>query len=265
MNEKERMKGFEALLNSDKSNSYHLEEPDGEHRLWKEASAQSRLENIAGAAAMYDVPFEQFAHAVRESIENADIVDGALRIVLDNAHELRGLASLLPEEGTFSTPLIDRFRYILDAQPEANFSGQEFQRSERPALKPGDPAWKELTEVIKDIVSERYVENPDAICSPFCMASTGDEPGFEFAALNRQDRLDLLLDIVPWRDYEGLGITHAQWLAVIENVRDGKPQDRWLEGVFEKAQKPTLQDILDGKVSVEGNTQGNQLDRGIER
>ena len=125
MNKKRQLEGFKAMVNDDKANNHHLEEPDGSHRLWKDLSAEGRLGYIASAAAMYNVPFETFAEAVRDSIGTSSIADAALRSVLRDAHQSRGLEQLLPEEGTESTPLIDRFKDMLDQWSER---GQESQK-----------------------------------------------------------------------------------------------------------------------------------------
>jgi len=118
VNEKRRLEGFKWLVTSDREGGYYLEEMDGTRRLWAELSPQRKLENIANAAAMYDVPFERFAEEVRTEftgMPQAAIEEAALRMVLHNALELRGLARLLPEEGrTESTPLVERFQEILD-------------------------------------------------------------------------------------------------------------------------------------------------------
>jgi hypothetical protein len=68
MKEKDRIDGFKALLASHKSNTYYLTDPDGNHLLWDELSAEARLECIASDAAYCDVPFEPFAEAARESV-----------------------------------------------------------------------------------------------------------------------------------------------------------------------------------------------------
>jgi len=123
VNEKRRLEGFKALLNHDKANNYYLEEPDGDRRLWKDLSDEGRLGYIARAATIYNVPFEKFAEAVRDSIGTSAIADAALRTVLRDAHESRGLEQLLPEDGrTESTPLIDRFKEMLDQRWSAGKS-----------------------------------------------------------------------------------------------------------------------------------------------
>ena len=74
-------------------------------------------------------------------------------------------------------------------------------------LKRNDPAFNELVGVIKSVVSSRYAQDPEPSYSPFYMVAGGDEPGFAFASLNRRDRLELLAEMVPWRDFGLEGIT----------------------------------------------------------
>jgi hypothetical protein len=101
-------------------------------------------------------------------------------------------------------------------------------------LKPDDPVWAELIADIKAVASGRYAEEPDEIFGP-TYAPSVEEPGFEFRVLNREDRQDVLADMVDWRQYECRGISFAQQRIVIANVLDEKPQDKWPEGVFDEA------------------------------
>jgi hypothetical protein len=101
-------------------------------------------------------------------------------------------------------------------------------------LKPDDPAWVELVAEIQRVVSSRYAENSGVIFGPTYEPSR-DEPEFEFAVLNREDRQNLLADMVDWRQYECQGMGHSQQRIVIANVLDGKPQEKWLEGIFAEA------------------------------
>jgi hypothetical protein len=101
-------------------------------------------------------------------------------------------------------------------------------------LKPDDPVWTELIAEIEAVASGRYAEDLDVIFGP-TYAPSVEEPGFEFGVLNRKDRQNLLADMVSWRQYECQGMGHDQQRIVIANVLDGKPQDKWLEGVFDEA------------------------------
>jgi hypothetical protein len=66
-------------------------------------------------------------------------------------------------------------------------------------------------------------------------APSVEEPGCEFGVLTRKDRQNLLADMVDWRGYGNRGMSHDQQRIVIANVLDGKPQEKWLEGVFDEA------------------------------
>lgn len=101
-------------------------------------------------------------------------------------------------------------------------------------LKPDDPAWAELISDIKAVVSTRFAEDPDAIFSPEYVPAGKDEPGFEFAVLNRKDQQAVLADTISWRHYENQGISQAQQEIIFGNVIDGKPQEQWLDGVFDE-------------------------------
>jgi hypothetical protein len=118
MDEKHRVSGFKALLESHKKNSYHLIDPDGSFRLWRELSAEARLENIVRDAAFYDVPFEQFAEAVRESVDPAAIEEAALRLALRSGKELHDLEALFPDDGRTEPPppLVERLSELLKAE-----------------------------------------------------------------------------------------------------------------------------------------------------
>ena len=125
MNVKERISGFKALLESHKSNSFHLAEADGSYRLWRDLSAEGRLEKIVWDAAYFDVPFEQFAEAVRESVDSAAIGDAALRLAMRSGRELHHLERLFPDNGqTGPAPLVERVRELLDAEYFAHESDE---------------------------------------------------------------------------------------------------------------------------------------------
>jgi hypothetical protein len=129
MNEKQKLAGFRALVRDHLNCSYYFEEMDGSHRQWSELSPQSKLQYIAGDAAIYDVPFERFEDTVREVLPAAVLVEASLRTVLHYEQELRGLARLLPDHGgTESVPLVERFKEILHSQSDRREAGEGMDR-----------------------------------------------------------------------------------------------------------------------------------------
>src|SRR5207249_1104101 len=95
--------------------------------LWKDLSAEGKLENLARDVAMYDLPFNQFAEAVRESVDKSALEEAALRLVLRNGRELHELEKLFPDDGrTEPTPLVERVSELLNE--DAVYSKTEFER-----------------------------------------------------------------------------------------------------------------------------------------
>jgi hypothetical protein len=117
MNEKDRLKNFKALLKSEKSNSIYLVDPDGEFRLWRELSAEGKLDIIARDAAHFGVTFEQFAKAARESIDGDALQDAALRLAIRKEQELTAVERLFPDDDRIEgpPPLIERVSELLKA------------------------------------------------------------------------------------------------------------------------------------------------------
>jgi len=118
MDEKHRLSGFKALVESHKTDSYHLIDSDGEFRLWRDLSAEGRLEYMVRDAAFYDVPFEHFAEAARQSVDLAALEEAALRLAMRSGRELHDLEKLLPEHGRIEPPppLVERFSELLNAE-----------------------------------------------------------------------------------------------------------------------------------------------------
>jgi hypothetical protein len=119
MDEKHRQSGFKALLASHKTRWCHLEDADGDRRLWQDLSAEGKVEHIARDAAYYDVSFEQFANAVRESLGVAAIEEAALRLALRCVRELHALERLFPDDGRTESPppLVERVGELLSEKP----------------------------------------------------------------------------------------------------------------------------------------------------
>jgi hypothetical protein len=117
MDMKHRLAGFKALLESHKTNSYHLIDPEGEFRLWQDLSAEGRLDIIARDAAYYDVPFEQFAEAARAAVDRGAMEEAALRLAVRSGRELHDLEQLFPDDGRTEPPppLVERVSELLNA------------------------------------------------------------------------------------------------------------------------------------------------------
>jgi hypothetical protein len=101
-------------------------------------------------------------------------------------------------------------------------------------LKQNDPAFAELRAALKEVASSRYAEEflwgvDDTT------VLTKSESGVRFAQLKANAQLEVLGSSVPWSDYEDRGLTDAQAGVIFTNVREGKPPERWLEGVCDEA------------------------------
>jgi hypothetical protein len=122
MNKKDRQAGFKALLKSHQANVSCLVDTDGEHRRWRDASAECKLEYMARDAVLYDVPFAFFAQEVRAAIDSTALLDASLRLALRSVRELCELERLVPDNSNFPPSLIDRFRYALATEERVDDS-----------------------------------------------------------------------------------------------------------------------------------------------
>jgi hypothetical protein len=117
----QRVEGFKALVASDKSGSYYMEDVNGSHRLWKDMTRQGKLDHIVGNAAYYDVPFEAFAQVARETLGDLPpgaLEQAALRVAFASAKELRAVAKALPdwwEKEHQPPPLAEQVQELVDA------------------------------------------------------------------------------------------------------------------------------------------------------
>ena len=126
MDEKERLKGFQAVIRDQQASDHCFEESDGSLLEWRNLSPEAKLSYITLAAARYDIQFNDFAAAVQDMI--GDPTDAAMRLVLKHQRELYGLAKLLPDDGrTEPTPLVESLREILNYK--------EDQAAETPAME----------------------------------------------------------------------------------------------------------------------------------
>jgi hypothetical protein len=101
-------------------------------------------------------------------------------------------------------------------------------------LKPG--VCDELTAEIRGIVSSRYLMVPgsDIGFGPD-YRPVGAEDGLAFASLPKKARQHLILEHISWKHYEDKGIGEMHARVIIDNVLDGKPQEKWLDGAFDEA------------------------------
>jgi hypothetical protein len=79
------------------------------------------LKSIANLAAFYDVPYEHFAVAARESVGTAAIEEAALRLAMRCGRELHDLEKLFPDDGRTEAPppLVEPVRELLDLESPA--------------------------------------------------------------------------------------------------------------------------------------------------
>ena len=84
-------------------------------------------------------------------------------------------------------------------------------------LKRDDPAWVELVAEIQAVVSSK------------------DKDGIGFGSLHRCDQRDFFTVSGFFDHYSDQGLTDTQIAVIRDNVLDGKPQDKWLDGVFDEA------------------------------
>jgi hypothetical protein len=99
-------------------------------------------------------------------------------------------------------------------------------------LKADDSAFKELADRLGSVASSRYVEDPfHRMPGSFLPGETG----LRFDELKPGDQLAVLSRYVPWEHYKDLGLSDPQAGVIFDNVRDGKPQEKWVEGVFDES------------------------------
>ncbi|HUY88410.1 MAG TPA: hypothetical protein VMV10_06730 [Pirellulales bacterium] len=134
--ERHKVAGLKARV-EDRRNSpdnYFFSEIDGSHNTWTNLSAAGKLEYIALDAASLDVPFKAFAEVARDVI--GDNKDAALRVLFENQKELHALGELLPDDGRIEpTPLVERFKEILDHLSDLRMYEKERQESRNTLLQ----------------------------------------------------------------------------------------------------------------------------------
>ena len=121
---------------------------------------------IRSSLCSCDVSFERFAAAVRDVLGDQPVAarEGAsLRLLLRHARELRGLETLLPlDERTESTPLVERFKEMLDG-------------SQEPAETTAGAAEKSCRQLLKYVPFRKSCQYKNRIC--VCCATPSASSG----------------------------------------------------------------------------------------
>lgn len=93
------------------------------------------------------------------------------------------------------------------------------------------PSTRDLIARIQTVLSSRWAEDRSSPFGPFERCASG----VRFEQLPPDDQREVLTDAPFWGWYDNEGMTRAEQLLIIDNVLAGKPQEKWLEGVFEEA------------------------------
>jgi hypothetical protein len=90
---------------------------------------------------------------------------------------------------------------------------------------------RDLVAGIRTVLSSRYVEDRSSPFGPFERCASG----VRFEHLPPDDQREVLTDAPFWGWHDDEGLTRTEQLLIIDNVLAGKPQEKWLEGVFDEA------------------------------
>jgi hypothetical protein len=101
-------------------------------------------------------------------------------------------------------------------------------------LKRDDPAFAELVADVQKTASSRYTKGLLWDLDDSMVWSASDT-GVIFEQLKPADKVEVLNGSVRWNHYRELGLSNAQAGVIFSNVREGKPQEKWLEGIFDEA------------------------------
>lgn len=117
-------------------------------------------------------------------------------------------------------------------------------------LKPGDPAFDKLVADLKSVTSSRYAEQFLWSVDDTTVLAKGDS-GARFERLHATEQTEVVKWSIEWSHYENQGLSRAQADAIFRNVQDGKPPERWLEGVFDEAFKAVVEDMTNNRAPKE--------------
>lgn len=108
---------------------------------------------------------------------------------------------------------------------------------------------RDLMASIRTVLSSRWVEDRSSPFGPFERCASG----VRFEQLPPEDQREVLTDAPFWGWYDNEGMTRTEQLHIIDNVLAGKPQEKWLEGVFDAAALESHK-VADFKAMVEDMT-----------
>jgi hypothetical protein len=91
-------------------------------------------------------------------------------------------------------------------------------------LKHDDTALKNLEARLQIVASSRYVAESPTFW-------TMSESGTRFEQLKPTEQMEVLDSLVDWGLYQDQGLSDAQAGIIFSNLRDGKPPERWVEGI----------------------------------
>jgi hypothetical protein len=100
-------------------------------------------------------------------------------------------------------------------------------------MKPDDPALKNLEARLQFVASSQYVAK--SLFSVGDTLWTMSDSGTLFEQLKPAAQMEVVDSLVDWGHYKDQGLSGAQAGIIFGNVRDGKPPERWLEGIFDGA------------------------------
>jgi hypothetical protein len=116
-------------------------------------------------------------------------------------------------------------------------------------LKPDDPAFKVLEARLQFVASSQYSADSPTF-------RTIIDSGIRFEQLKPTAQIEVVDSLVDWGNYKDRGLSDAQAGVIFSNVRDGKPPERWLEGIFDGAALEN-QKVANFKAMVEDSRNSN--------
>lgn len=101
-------------------------------------------------------------------------------------------------------------------------------------LKPDDAALKNLEARLLIVASSQYVHKSLSGVWDTTLWTMSDG-GTPFERLTPAAQVEVVDSLVDWGHYKDRGLSDTQAGVIFDNVRAGKPQEKWLEGIFDGA------------------------------